>query len=70
MQQLLDPLPKFASPAQVAQLLGISTRTLRRWTAAGRISCYRTSARGRVRFAREDVEQLVASMREPSPVSP
>ena len=44
------------SPA--AELLGVSTNTLRRWSDAGKVACYR-SAGGHRRFRRVDIEALL-----------
>jgi len=44
------------SPA--AQLLGVSINTLRRWSDAGKVACYR-SAGGHRRFRRVDIEALL-----------
>ena len=44
------------SPA--AELLGVSINTLRRWSDAGKIACYR-SAGGHRRFRRVDIEALL-----------
>jgi excisionase family DNA binding protein len=41
-----------------AELLGVSVNTLRRWSDAGRIACYR-SAGGHRRFRRADIEALL-----------
>jgi diguanylate cyclase (GGDEF)-like protein/excisionase family DNA binding protein len=41
-----------------AELLGVSVNTLRRWSDAGRIACYR-SAGGHRRFRRSDIEALL-----------
>jgi excisionase family DNA binding protein len=41
-----------------AELLGVSANTLRRWSDAGRIACYR-SAGGHRRFRRADIEALL-----------
>ena len=46
--------------AITAEMLDISTRTLRRWVRAGRISCIRLGDEDQspIRFRRADVEQL------------
>jgi len=48
--------------SQAARYLGVSLATVRRWTDAGYISCYRTPG-GQRRFAREQLDTFVSSMR-------
>ena len=48
--------------SQAASYLGVSLATIRRWTDAGHVSCYRTPG-GQRRFAREQLDAFVASMR-------
>jgi excisionase family DNA binding protein len=48
--------------SQAARYLGVSLATIRRWTDAGHISCYRTPG-GQRRFSREQLDEFVASMR-------
>ena len=47
--------------SQAAGYLGVSLATIRRWTDAGHISCYRTPG-GQRRFAREQLDVFVTSM--------
>jgi excisionase family DNA binding protein len=47
--------------SQAARYLGVSLATIRRWTDAGHISCYRTPG-GQRRFAREQLDVFVTSM--------
>jgi excisionase family DNA binding protein len=47
--------------SQAAHYLGVSLATIRRWTDAGHISCYRTPG-GQRRFAREQLDTFVTSM--------
>jgi excisionase family DNA binding protein len=48
--------------SQAARYLGVSLATIRRWTDAGYVSCYRTPG-GQRRFAREQLDAFVTSMR-------
>ncbi|MCW3030994.1 MAG: helix-turn-helix protein [Solirubrobacterales bacterium] len=48
--------------SQAARYLGVSLATIRRWTDAGHVSCYRTPG-GQRRFAREQLDQFITSMR-------
>lgn len=47
--------------SQAAGYLGISLATIRRWTDAGHISCYRTPG-GQRRFSRQQLEEFMSSM--------
>jgi excisionase family DNA binding protein len=47
--------------SQAAVYLGVSLATVRRWTDAGHISCYRTPG-GQRRFSRQQLDGFIASM--------
>ena len=47
--------------SQAARYLGVSLATIRRWTDAGYISCYRTPG-GQRRFDREQLDVFITSM--------
>ena len=47
--------------SQAASYLGVSLATIRRWTDAGHISCFRTPG-GQRRFAREQLDVFISSM--------
>jgi excisionase family DNA binding protein len=47
--------------SQAASYLGVSLATVRRWTDAGHISCYRTPG-GQRRFSRDQLDTFVSSM--------
>ncbi|HTB70150.1 MAG TPA: helix-turn-helix domain-containing protein [Solirubrobacteraceae bacterium] len=47
--------------SQAARYLGVSLATIRRWTDAGHVSCYRTPG-GQRRFAREQLDEFISSM--------
>ncbi len=52
--------------SQAARYLGVSLATIRRWTDAGHISCYRTPG-GQRRFSRVQLDEFIASMQHDSP---
>jgi excisionase family DNA binding protein len=52
--------------SQAARYLGVSLATIRRWTDAGHISCYRTPG-GQRRFSRAQLDDFIASMQHDSP---
>lgn len=47
--------------SQAADYLGVSLATIRRWTDAGHIACYRTPG-GQRRFSRAQLDRFVESM--------
>jgi excisionase family DNA binding protein len=65
---LSTPIPRntrqlvFTS-SQAATYLGVSLATVRRWTDAGHISCYRTPG-GQRRFSRQQLDGFIASMQQ------
>ncbi len=52
--------------SQAARYLGVSLATIRRWTDAGHVSCYRTPG-GQRRFSRDQLDAFVASMYRDGP---
>jgi excisionase family DNA binding protein len=55
--------------SQAANYLGVSLATIRRWTDAHHISCYRTPG-GQRRFAREQLDDFITSMHRDGPAPP
>lgn len=53
--------------SQAARYLGVSLATIRRWTDAGHVSCYRTPG-GQRRFSRAQLDDFVSSMQSDGPV--
>lgn len=47
--------------SEAARYLGVSLATVRRWTDAGHVACYRTPG-GQRRFSREQLNVFVESM--------
>jgi excisionase family DNA binding protein len=54
--------------SQAAVYLGISLATVRRWTDAGHINCYRTPG-GQRRYSLDQLEEFVSSMQREGPAS-
>jgi excisionase family DNA binding protein len=54
--------------SQAAEYLGVSLATIRRWTDAGHISCYRTPG-GQRRFSRAQLDEFISSMQHDAPGS-
>jgi len=55
--------------SQAALYLGVSLATIRRWTDAGHIACYRTPG-GQRRFSRAQLDGFLSSMTQnvPAPI--
>ena len=53
--------------SQAALYLGVSLATIRRWTDAGHIACYRTPG-GQRRFSRAQLDGFITSMSQEGPV--
>jgi len=52
--------------SQAARYLGVSLATIRRWTDAGHIGCYRTPG-GQRRFARAQLDDFITSLHHEGP---
>jgi excisionase family DNA binding protein len=52
--------------SEAALYLGVSLATIRRWTDAGHISCYRTPG-GQRRFSRVQLDDFITSMSHDAP---
>jgi excisionase family DNA binding protein len=57
----LSPLPRYGSPAEVAALLGLSSKTIRRLIAAGTVPSYRVGRRVLVSY--RDADQFIRQHR-------
>jgi excisionase family DNA binding protein len=55
--------------SQAADYLGVSLATIRRWTDAGHIGCYRTPG-GQRRFSRAQLDNFISSMSHEGPAEP
>jgi excisionase family DNA binding protein len=55
--------------SEAARYLGVSLATIRRWTDAGHISCYRTPG-GQRRFSRVQLDEFIVSMQRQAPHAP
>ena len=53
---------------QAAEYLGVSAASLRKWSNDGLVPTYRTPG-GQRRYARDDLDTFIDSMREPSPTN-
>jgi len=53
--------------SQAAHYLGVSLATIRRWTDAGHIACYRTPG-GQRRFSKDQLDGFIVSLQGGGPV--
>lgn len=60
------PLLPLLTLEEVATYLRVSTATVRRWTNAGRLICYRIGGNRERRFSREAVLAFVARHEQPT----
>jgi excisionase family DNA binding protein len=51
--------------SQAARYVGVSLATIRRWTDAGHIHCYRTPG-GQRRFSRDQLDRFITSLQRNS----
>lgn len=63
-EELVRELPALVPIARAAKFLNVSTRTLRRWSARGRLKVMRTSpgGSGRVLIRRDELARLLRIM--------
>lgn len=52
--------------SQAARYLGVSLATIRRWTDAGHIACYRTPG-GQRRFSKDQLDGFIVSLQREEP---
>jgi excisionase family DNA binding protein len=57
---------RFLNVSEAAEFLGVSAASLRKWSDQGIVPVYRTPG-GQRRYSSEDLDQFLASMRQPSP---
>jgi excisionase family DNA binding protein len=64
--QIHDDRQLVFTSSQAARYVGVSLATIRRWTDAGHISCYRTPG-GQRRFSRDQLDGFITSMHRDGP---
>lgn len=64
----MEVTARLLNVGQAAEYLGVSAASLRKWSNEGLVPTYRTPG-GQRRYAREDLDVFIDSMRETSPVS-
>ena len=62
----MEVTARLLNVGQAAEYLGVSAASLRKWSNDGLVPTYRTPG-GQRRYAREDLDVFIDSMRETSP---
>ena len=55
----VDPVDKLLTPAEVAEIYGVNSKTVSRWADSGRLGFIRTRG-GHRRFRRSEITALLA----------
>jgi len=61
----MEASQKFLNVSEAAGYLGVSAASLRKWSDQGLVPVYRTPG-GQRRYSLSDLEQFIASMRQPA----
>jgi excisionase family DNA binding protein len=61
----MDTSQRFLNVSEAAEFLGVSAASLRKWSDQGIVPVYRTPG-GQRRYAPQDLEEFLASMRQPA----
>lgn len=61
----MEAIRRFLNVSEAADFLGVSAASLRKWSDQGLVPVYRTPG-GQRRYAPADLEQFLASMRQPA----
>ncbi|HEY8466692.1 MAG TPA: helix-turn-helix domain-containing protein [Solirubrobacterales bacterium] len=62
----MEASSRLLNVGEAASYLGVSAASLRKWSNDGLVPTYRTPG-GQRRYAREDLDAFIASMRETTP---
>jgi excisionase family DNA binding protein len=60
----MEASQRFLNVSEAAEFLGVSAASLRKWSDQGIVPVYRTPG-GQRRYAPNDLEEFLASMRQP-----
>jgi len=61
----MEASQRFLNVSEAAEFLGVSAASLRKWSDQGLVPVYRTPG-GQRRYAPNDLEEFLSSMRQPS----
>lgn len=62
----MDKLKDFLRISEAAEYLGVSSRTLRNWENAGKITAHRHPVNGYRLFRQQDLDELLKQVQQPS----
>jgi excisionase family DNA binding protein len=65
---MMEASQRFLNVSEAAEFLGVSAASLRKWSDQGIVPVYRTPG-GQRRYAPGDLEDFLASMRQPAQVA-
>lgn len=66
----MDKLKDFLRISEAAEYLGVSSKTLRNWENAGKITAHRHPVNGYRLFRQEDLNELLKQVQQPETKSP
>lgn len=66
----MDKLKDFLRISEAAEYLGVSSKTLRNWENAGKITAHRHPVNGYRLFRQEDLDELLKQVQQPETKSP
>ena len=61
----MDKLKDFLRISEAAEYLGVSSKTLRNWEHAGKITAHRHPVNGYRLFRQEDLDELLSQVQQP-----
>ncbi len=61
----MDKLKDFLRISEAADYLGVSSKTLRNWENAGKITAHRHPVNGYRLFRKEDLDELLRQVQQP-----
>lgn len=66
----MDKLKDFLRISEAAEYLGVSSKTLRNWENAGKITAHRHPVNGYRLFRQEDLDELLRQVQQPEKKNP
>jgi len=66
----VDKLKDFLRISEAAEYLGVSSKTLRNWENAGKITAHRHPVNGYRLFRQEDLDELLRQVQQPEKKNP
>lgn len=66
----MDKLKDFLRISEAAEYLGVSSKTLRNWENAGKITAHRHPVNGYRLFRQQDLDELLKQVQQPEKKDP